>query len=287
MPRRKFNDGGEITHDDLSAVSSSLEIELYERVLFQLMNRQENKVFGDSFQVAYASATSVTVKAGVGFQTDGTQVDPEPQKRLLYVESQLTKNLSTPDASNPRIDIVCIKAERATIDTDTRKYKDLLGNVSNTTQDIETDWEAEVTIVAGTPASSPAIPSTPAGYIKLAELAVAASTGMAGAASVTDKRPVFQRPASWKSVVTKTASYTATVDDDVIFCNSASPMTITFPPAADCTGKELQIVNINSGVVTEDGDGSEQLNGSTTQTLDTQYTAHKWLCNGTAWYLVA
>lgn len=284
MPRRKFNDGGELVNQDLSAVSAALEAELYERVLYEMLGRQTDFVFGDSFQVEYASGTSVTVKAGSGFQTDGAQIAPEPKKRLMFVATQLTKTLTAPDPTNPRIDIVSIKAARATTDTDTRKFKDVLGTISNTTQDVETDWQADVVVTAGTPAGSPSAPSTPAGYIKIATLAVAAATGLAGAESVTDNRPVYKRSASWKTVVTKSANYTATVDDDVIFCTS-SP-TITFPPAASCTGKELQIVNSGAGTVTVDGNASELLQGAATQTCETG-SSQKWLCDGTAWYLVA
>lgn len=284
MPRKIVADGGELVLEDFDVISAALELELYDRVLFHMMGNQENFCFGNSFKVAYASGTSVTVEPGTGFQTDEDQEDPEPQKRLLYLAAQATKTLSTPDATNPRIDIVCIKHNRAVTDTDTRKYKDLLGNISNTTQDIESDWASDVLVVAGTPAGSPSAPATPAGYIKIAELAVSASTGLSGSSAVTDSRVLYKRPSGWRNTVSKVAAYTASKDDDVIFCNGT--FTVTFPAAADCLGKELQIVNIGSGVITEDGNASEQVAGATTQTCEAG-SAHKYICDGTAWYLIA
>lgn len=51
---------------------------------------------------------------------------------------------------------------------------------------------------------------------------------------------------------TKTANYTLVAADKgtTIFCNSASPITITLPPSVFADGDEINIYNQNSGVVT-------------------------------------
>jgi hypothetical protein len=67
-------------------------------------------------------------------------------------------------------------------------------------------------------------------------------------------------------VVVKTDTYTATSDDNVIVCNKASAMTINLP-AATGTGREYIIKNINTGLVTIDGNGSETIDGSTTASI--------------------
>jgi hypothetical protein len=74
-----------------------------------------------------------------------------------------------------------------------------------------------------------------------------------------------------RAVVTKTADYTAAVNDDVIVCNKTTAMTITLP-AATGSGQAYAIANINTGVVTIDASGAETINGETTQTVD------QWAC---------
>jgi len=289
MPRRQWNDGMEIDFDDLSAISSSLEIELYERVIYELMNRQQGVVFGDSFYVSYVNSTTVQVKLGNGLQYDNTQVDPEPKARLLYVASNTNKTITTPDGTHNRIDIVSIKADRAVIQTDTRNMKDVSsGVVTPTTENIESDWSSDLLVTAGTPSASPAVPSTPAGYIKLAEILVTTSTGIANQAAITDKRPRYQKPTSWKQVVAKTAAYTMDSDDDIITGDvSGGAFSITLLPVAGMTGKEIKIIKIDSSgtSLTIQANGSELINGANTQALAVQYEALNLYCDGTAWYI--
>jgi hypothetical protein len=59
------------------------------------------------------------------------------------------------------------------------------------TFDVETDWEAELLAVAGTPSVTPVVPATPSGYIKLAEVLVSAVTGVASGAAITDTRTLM------------------------------------------------------------------------------------------------
>jgi hypothetical protein len=191
MARRKFNDGQEIVFQDFNKMGQTIEQELYERVIFELVQRGEDAFFDDSFLVNYASPTSVTVNAGSGFQTDATQVAPESKKRLLYRASAPTINLTAPHASLDRIDLVVCKAARADGASETRKYKSPLGAISNESLVTSDDWEAEIITVDGTAAGSPVAPAVPAGYIKLAECYVSAVSGMSGSGDVTDFRTLM------------------------------------------------------------------------------------------------
>ncbi len=66
----------------------------------------------------------------------------------------------------------------------------------------------------------------------------------------------------------KTTTYTATVNDYILIGNHATTaFTITLP-AATGSGQVLIISNINAAVVTVDGNASETINGSLTQTLN-------------------
>lgn len=189
MPRRNFADGMEITYNDLSAINTEHEKELYDRVLLELLQNFTAGVFGGAFAVTRTSATQVQVAPGNGFFQDTTQVAPEPQLRPLLVAVAQTLNVASPDATNPRIDIVCIAPGRANSLSASRKYKDPNTSViSSQTLVVETDWASTLTVVTGTPAGSPAVPATPAGYMKLAEVAVTAVSGIAASGALTDKR---------------------------------------------------------------------------------------------------
>lgn len=192
MSEAKFNDGQEIVYGDFNRLQKLGRKELYERVIFELIQRTENAFFDDGFLVSYASPTSVSVNAGVGFQTDNTQVSPESKKRLLYNSVSATKNLTPADPVNDRIDLIVAKHDFVATDTDTRKYKDAgTGLISNQTFDVEEDWAAELLVVTGTPAITPVAPAVPSGYIKLAECYVNAVVGMSGSGDVTDFRDIM------------------------------------------------------------------------------------------------
>ncbi len=189
MSRRNFADGVELVREDLNAIPKAQERMLFDRLLYEIVQRKEDAFFDDSFLTEFATSTSVTVRPGAGFQTDSSQSNPEPEKRLLYNEASASLSISAPDPSLDRIDIVCVKAALADDLTANRKYKDAIsGAVSTESLVVQQDWQAEMQIVAGTPAASPVAPSTPSGYIKIAELAVTTVSGLAGAGAVTDTR---------------------------------------------------------------------------------------------------
>lgn len=189
MPRRHWNDGQELVYQDLNSITTALERTIFDRLLYQLVQRVENAFFGDSFQVEYASTTSVTVRTGLGFQSDSSQESPEPNKRLLYNATQVTKNTAAPHASLDRIDIVVCQAAIVDEITANRKFKDAIASTITTEEMVvQKDWQATINVVQGTEGITPAVPATPTGYIKLAELAITAVSGMSGAGAVTDKR---------------------------------------------------------------------------------------------------
>jgi hypothetical protein len=192
MARRQFNDGQELVFADLNKMGATIEKELYDRVIYELLQKAEDAVFSDGFLVGYVSPTQVSVNAGVGFQTDATVTDPEPQKRLLYRPNPTTINLTPPDLSFDRIDLVVMKAARVDGATESRKYKDATTSViSNQNMVVTNDWEAEFLVVDGTPAASPVAPAVPSGYIEIASLLVSAVTGLSGAGAVTDLRTIL------------------------------------------------------------------------------------------------
>lgn len=82
-----------------------------------------------------------------------------------------------------------------------------------------------------------------------------------------------------------TAATTLGADDELVLCNGT--FTVTLPPAASSKGKIYVIKNIGSGTITIDGDGSETIDGATTQSLSAQYDFIAIASNGTEWLIVA
>jgi hypothetical protein len=192
MPRRNFQDGQEVVIQDFNDLSKALERGIYDRVIYEMLQRSSNAFFQDSFRVVFASANSVLVTRGLGFQTDATQSSPEPQYRPLFLPTDTTQLISTPDSVYDRIDAVCVRATLADELTGARKVKDAASNIISTeTLVVQKDWRAEIVIVDGSPDPVPTAPATPAGYVKIAELLISAVTGIAGTASVVDTRPLM------------------------------------------------------------------------------------------------
>lgn len=191
MPNRYFEDGSEIVIEDFNSISKAMQRELYDRLAYELIQRSEDAFFDDSFLVSYASANSIVVKKGLGFQTDATQVSPEPRVRPLYLSADSNQLIEAPDVTNDRIDLVCIKHDKYDELTGSRKVKDAISNIISTeTLVVQQDWQAEILLVAGTPNVSPVAPATPAGYIAIAEIEVTAVSGISGPGAITDLRSI-------------------------------------------------------------------------------------------------
>jgi hypothetical protein len=192
MARRFFNDGQEITYQDFNDISSALEQILLDRVMPEFIRGQYDRVFGSSLKVSYVNSTTVAIAAGVGIFRDTAQTSPEPLKRLLYQAASSNHTIDTPHATQNRVDIISVKGVLAEELTGTRKFKDAgSGAISNQSFTLQKDWELDVVITKGVEDGSLAVPATPTGYFKLAELAVTAVSGLSGASAVTDKRIRF------------------------------------------------------------------------------------------------
>ena len=189
MPNRNFNDGQEVVFEDMNAIPIALQREIYDRVIFEMIQRKTDAFFADSFLVEFATPTSVTVRSGTGFQNDVSLSSPEPIKRMLFKPSQTSHNITAPDASLDRIDILVVNHAIADELNATRKFKDAITDiVSDETLVIQRDWLAEIEIVAGSPNASPVAPATPTGKIKISTFLVKTVTGISGAGDVTDNR---------------------------------------------------------------------------------------------------
>ena len=87
---------------------------------------------------------------------------------MAYNDAATTATITTANSSNPRIDLVCITVNDAA-------YSGSLNSVA-------------INVVAGTPAGSPTVPSTPTNSIALAQVAVAAGATSITSGNITDVR---------------------------------------------------------------------------------------------------
>lgn len=160
-------------------------------------------------------ALSVVLKSGLGFQNLPADVptsiggvegldDLESYKPLPLL-ADLTVPIATADVTNARIDIIEVRADRLKTDQQSREI------YSNTTKvftptDVDKTLEflldatklgtvtspanstAAISVKQGIPAASPVVPTTTTGYVKIAEVAVAAGATTLANAVITDSR---------------------------------------------------------------------------------------------------
>jgi len=139
---------------------------------------------------------------------------------MAYNDAATTATITTADPSNPRIDLVCITVSDAA-------YSGSLNQVA-------------INVVAGTPAGSPTVPSTPTNSIALAQVAVAAGATSISSGNITDVRVRAQ-------IIEPTISSAAT---------TAVPLRIVLNSGQ--TANAMQIIN-SSGTVLNGFDSSGNL----------------------------
>lgn len=229
--RQEFNVGQEIVSQDFNDLQSRGERFLLDRVIYELLQQKSDGFFQNAMNVIFQNSTSVTVKAGLGFITEDTG-SKDPIRKPLYLDADSTVNLDTPDVSNPRIDIICLKWNRVNSESEDRKFKDeFTDNITTQSFVIATDWGVEINYVSGTPAASPSAPSVPAGYIKVAEMLVSASTGMADQAAITDSRSLL--PIASSTSPTGSNEYDKVVGDTSLVGVTHSSLKLALDNASD------------------------------------------------------
>ena len=100
------------------------------------------------------------------------------------------------------------------------------------------------------------------------------------------------------NVAAKSADFTVWTDDatgspkDVyLVTTGASTITVTLPTATTgdaSTGRVVTIMKADAGAgsVTIDADGTEEINGSTTVSLSSQYNYRTLVSDGTEWFVI-
>lgn len=90
----------------------------------------------------------------------------------------------------------------------------------------------------------------------------------------------------YNKVETLTASGSATINSNIIECNSATSITVSLPTAVGCLGLTLDIGNINTGAVTIQAYGTETISGTNTKVLGSQWLSLTLYSNGANWVVI-
>jgi hypothetical protein len=93
------------------------------------------------------------------------------------------------------------------------------------------------------------------------------------------------------AISTKTANYTASVNDHTILCdNTSGGITITLPAVAGVAGRIYVIKKISvagNNVTVAGNSGVETIDGSPTNVITTQYSSIMIQSDGTSWYILS
>lgn len=161
----------------------------------------------------------------------------------VYNDAQDTLTVTTADATNPRIDRVVVTVRDAYY---SGAYNDVIFQV-----------------VAGTPASSPSAPATPANSISLATIAVGAGVTQINSGDITDTRTdvTTNLPVPQLNIGINTqtgTTYTTVLADNgkIVTLSNASSITTTIPPNSSVDypiGAQITLSQYGAGQVTIQG----------------------------------
>jgi hypothetical protein len=85
------------------------------------------------------------------------------------------------------------------------------------------------------------------------------------------------------SVTLTDSDWMVMVDDDT----AGGTVTVTLPAVADSKGNIYHIKKLGTTAsVIIDGNGSETIDGATTQTITTQYVSIQVYCDGSEWFII-
>lgn len=154
-------------------------------------NEERSGFLGNSCLVTVSAGLTMSIAAGVGWYDDEAESDAyAPVVKPIVVPVAVTTTLAAHDATNPRIDLICLAPGTTEEDSQSRNVIDpTSGSVSAQSVDKKVRNFYMLSVTTGTPAASPSAPSTPSGYIAIAQVRVPA---VSGAVTITDVRPLLQ-----------------------------------------------------------------------------------------------
>lgn len=123
----------------------------------------------------------------------------------------------------------------------------------------------------------------------VAEVAASAPTTPAAGLIWLDTDAIGTGGLGILNVTTITVDATLTTSQTVVLCDaSGGAITVTLPAASGNAGRHYHIKKIDSSgnAVTIEGDGSETIDGKTTQAIAVQYNSINIVCDGSEWHIL-
>lgn len=194
-----YNDGEGVTYVDLNDSQTYLEARIYDQILESLVGSVANSGTQDADLNGQRGANAPThlaycLHGGSAYLRQGTtnaklQISPgvliqkiasstgDSPTFLAYTFAGTEEvAIANGNATNPRVDILQMKLELISSDTQTRDFKDATtGVVTSTTMSKKKRVQCTLSVKQGTPAASPTYPDPDPGYVAVAGVVVGAT----------------------------------------------------------------------------------------------------------------
>lgn len=197
--------------DDISFVHQSQYQNASDKALLEalkLIGGDENIVLS-GLELVHDADMNTLLSVGEAISTKGTYLATDTWgytadiTQAFYVQNpaEAVVSFNNGDATNPRIDILEIRPTQESYNPESRQFKDpITDSITSALTNTRMAYGVEIQVTEGTPAASPSAPSTTAGWIKLAEVTVAAT-----ATSITDSNIITYKVSdTWDADISST-----------------------------------------------------------------------------------
>lgn len=250
-----------------------------DRLTMQALYSTTGTIGSSSLAVTQSATPGMSVQIASGWAAIVGTTQANMGVYTAYNDAAATATIATANATNPRIDLVCLTVNDA-------YYTGSTNNVV-------------INVVTGTPASSPTVPATPANSIALAKVAVGANVTSIVNANITDLRVAVTSnilSAVNLGVNAQTGTtYTTVLSDNgsVVTLANASAVAVTIPPYSSVAypiGAQITLTQYGAGQVTISGGSGVTINSTgataTAPKLRVQYSTATAIQTSTNTWLV-
>ena len=213
-----------------------------DRLSMQALYSTTGTIGSSSLTVTQSATPGMSVQVASGWAAIVGTTQANMGVYVAYNDAAATAAIATANATNPRIDLICLTVNDA-------YYTGSTNNVV-------------INVVTGTAASSPTVPATPANSIALAKVAVAANATSIVNANITDLRvPVTSNVLSAINIAVNAqtgTTYTTVLSDNgsLVTLANASAIGVTIPPYSSVAypiGAQISLTQYGAGQVTISG----------------------------------
>lgn len=208
-----FNDGEGLTQDDLNNIQRYARAQLYDANLQYLIGATKRSIDpanlvldpeyggqngtdvetrfcyclspGAAFLKQGSASNKVAIAPGVLLQKVGTTNGTEATLLSYHFTGAEEFTLTAGDGANPRVDLLQMKLEYISGNSESRDFEDAATRiVTSTTPNKARRVQCTLSVKAGTPAATPTIPEPDAGYVPVGSVVV-------GTSYLTATSPIF------------------------------------------------------------------------------------------------